>query len=465
MKIKLANTEIIHFVGIGGIGMSGLALIMQGLGFTVQGSDISFNKNIDRLKKKNIKVLIGHKKNNVKNSTILVVSSAIKKNNPELLEAKIRNLPIYKRGEMLGNIVSLMKNVVIAGSHGKTTTTSLISSIFSNAKLDPTVINGGVLNSYGNSAKLGKSEWCILESDESDGSFLNIPITYSIITNIDLEHLDYYGNLQSLKTSFKKFIEKTPSFGKCFICIDDKLNREVIKMTKNKNVLTYGTNSKSHFRITNVLQEKKFSQFNIIISLPGKVSSEIKKIRIPIIGMHNIRNAAAASAVGFSIGISGQIIKRGLKNYQGVQRRFNHLFNYKNSEFFDDYAHHPTEIKCVLQGIKNVYKNKKVFCIFQPHRISRVNQLKKLFAESFKHSDILVLCPIYKAGENIKLNFSYKSFAKLIVKKSKVILIIIKNEKDLFNFVKRNIFGENIIIGMGAGSISNWIRDLQVKLK
>ena len=465
MKIKLANTEIIHFVGIGGIGMSGLALIMQGLGFTVQGSDISFNKNIDRLKKKNIKVLIGHKKNNVKNSTILVVSSAIKKNNPELLEAKIRNLPIYKRGEMLGNIVSLMKNVVIAGSHGKTTTTSLISSIFSNAKLDPTVINGGVLNSYGNSAKLGKSEWCILESDESDGSFLNIPITYSIITNIDLEHLDYYGNLQSLKTSFKKFIEKTHSFGKCFICIDDKLNREVIKMTKNKNVLTYGTNSKSHFRITNVLQEKKFSQFNIIISLPGKVSSEIKKIRIPIIGMHNIRNAAAASAVCFSIGISGQIIKRGLKNYQGVQRRFNHLFNYKNSEFFDDYAHHPTEIKCVLQGIKNVYKNKKVFCIFQPHRISRVNQLKKLFAESFKHSDILVLCPIYKAGENIKLNFSYKSFAKLIVKKSKVILIIIKNEKDLFNFVKRNIFGENIIIGMGAGSISNWIRDLQVKLK
>ena len=465
MKIKLANTEIIHFIGIGGIGMSGLALIMQGLGFAVQGSDISFNKNIDRIKSKNIKVFIGHKKTNIKSSTIIVISSAIKNNNPELLEAKRRNLPIYKRGEMLGNIVSLMKNVVVAGSHGKTTTTSLISSIFSNAKLDPTVINGGVLNSYGNSAKLGKGDWCILESDESDGSFLNIPVTYSIITNIDLEHLDYYKNFQNLKKNFKKFIEKTPSFGKCFICIDDNLTKEVLKMTKNKNIFTYGTSVKSNFKITNIIQKNNFSEFDVIINLPGKIKSVIKKIKIPIIGVHNIRNAAAAVAVCYSIGISNQIIKNGLKKYQGVQRRFNYLFNYNNSEFIDDYAHHPTEIKCVLEGIKNVYKNKKVFCIFQPHRISRVNQLKKLFAESFKHADTLVLCPIYKAGENIKLNFSYESFAKLIIKKSNVNLIIIKNENDLLNFVKSNIFGENIVVGMGAGTISSWMRDLQVKLK
>ena len=465
MKIKLANTEIIHFIGIGGIGMSGLALIMQGLGFAVQGSDMSFNKNIDRIKSKNIKVFIGHKKTNIKSSTIIVISSAIKNNNPELLEAKRRNLPIYKRGEMLGNIVSLMKNVVVAGSHGKTTTTSLISSIFSNAKLDPTVINGGVLNSYGNSAKLGKGDWCILESDESDGSFLNIPVTYSIITNIDLEHLDYYKNFQNLKKNFKKFIEKTPSFGKCFICIDDNLTKEVLKMTKNKNIFTYGTSVKSNFKITNIIQKNNFSEFDVIINLPGKIKSVIKKIKIPIIGVHNIRNAAAAVAVCYSIGISNQIIKNGLKKYQGVQRRFNYLFNYNNSEFIDDYAHHPTEIKCVLEGIKNVYKNKKVFCIFQPHRISRVNQLKKLFAESFKHADTLVLCPIYKAGENIKLNFSYESFAKLIIKKSNVNLIIIKNENDLLNFVKSNIFGENIVVGMGAGTISSWMRDLQVKLK
>ena len=201
MKIELAKTELIHFLGIGGIGMSGMAIIMDGLGFKIQGSDISNNKNIDRLKKKNIKVFIGHKKNNIKNSTILVVSSAIKKNNPEYIEARKKHLPIYKRGEMLGNLVSLMKNIVVAGSHGKTTTTSLVSSIFSVSKIDATVINGGVLNSFGNSAKLGKSNWCILESDESDGSFLNVPSTYSIVTNIDAEHLDYYNSLANLKKS------------------------------------------------------------------------------------------------------------------------------------------------------------------------------------------------------------------------------------------------------------------------
>ena len=213
MNIKLAKNEIIHFIGIGGIGMSGLAIIMQGMGFKIQGSDITNSKNIDRLKKKKIKFFIGHKKNNILKSTIVVISSAIKNNNPEYVEAQKKGLPIYKRGEMLGQIVSLMKNIVVAGSHGKTTTTSLISSIFSQAKLDPTIINGGVLNSNNNSAKLGTGEWCILESDESDGSFLNIPITYSIVTNIDNEHLDFYKSINNLKKNFIKFIDKTPSFG------------------------------------------------------------------------------------------------------------------------------------------------------------------------------------------------------------------------------------------------------------
>ena len=214
MKIKLAKSELIHFVGIGGIGMSGLSLIMNDLGFKVQGSDISNNKNIERLKKKKIKIFIGHKKRNINKSTILVISSAIKSNNSELKFAKKRKIPIYKRGEMLANVVSLMKNVVVAGSHGKTTTTSLISNIFTHAKIDPTVINGGVLNSFSGSAKLGKSDWCILESDESDGSFIKIPPTYSIVTNIDKEHLDYYKSLDILKKNFINFIEKTPSFGK-----------------------------------------------------------------------------------------------------------------------------------------------------------------------------------------------------------------------------------------------------------
>ena len=224
MKIKLAKSEIIHFVGIGGIGMSGLSLIMKGKGFKIQGSDISTNKNIERLKKEKIKVLIGHKKQNIIKATILVVSSAIKKNNPELLEAKKRQLPIYKRGEMLANIVSLTKNIVVVGSHGKTTTTSLIASIFQETKIDPTIINGGVINSINNSAKLGKSDWSILEADESDGSFVYIPPTYSIITNIDREHMDYYRSMNELNSYFLNFVKKVPSFGKSFICLDDKNN-------------------------------------------------------------------------------------------------------------------------------------------------------------------------------------------------------------------------------------------------
>jgi len=223
MQIEIAKTEIIHFVGIGGIGMSGLALIMQGKGFKVQGSDININKNIERLKFNKIKTFIGHKKQNINKATILVVSSAIKGNNPELVQAKKKKLPIYRRGEMLANIVSLTKNIVVVGSHGKTTTTSLISSIFQKTKLDPTIINGGVINSLKNSAKLGKSEWSILEADESDGSFVYIPPTYAIITNIDREHMDYYKSMNDLNNYFKRFVKKVPSFGKTFICLDDKI--------------------------------------------------------------------------------------------------------------------------------------------------------------------------------------------------------------------------------------------------
>ena len=225
MKIELAKTEVIHFIGIGGIGMSGLSLIMKGKEFKVQGSDIFLNKNIERLRKEKIKVFIGHKKQNLKRATIVVVSSAIKKNNPELVEAKKKNLPIIKRGKMLAHIVSLMKNIVVVGSHGKTTTTSLVASIFQKTKLDPTIINGGVINSLKNSAKLGKSDWSILEADESDGSFIHIPPTYSIITNIDREHMDFYKSMDDLKNYFIKFLEKVPSFGKAFICIDDDINR------------------------------------------------------------------------------------------------------------------------------------------------------------------------------------------------------------------------------------------------
>tara|TARA_Y100000590_G_scaffold455423_1_gene604048 strand:- start:9288 stop:10685 length:1398 start_codon:yes stop_codon:yes gene_type:complete len=461
MKIELAKTEIVHFVGIGGIGMSGLATIMQGLGFKVQGSDITTNKNIERLKKNNIKVYIGHNKKNISSSTILVISSAIKKSNPEIVVAKKKNLPIYKRGEMLAHIVSLLKrNIVVAGSHGKTTTTSLISSIFSKTKLDPTIINGGVLNSFNTSAKLGKKDWCILESDESDGSFVQVSPTYSIVTNVDQEHMDYYKNMSNIKELFIKFIEKTPSFGKSFICLDDKNNKEIIKKIKIKNFHTYGIDVKSQFSIKNVSQNKDSSKFNISINLPGKKSYTIYNIKIPLLGLHNIRNATAAVAVAITIGISVKIIKQALKEFKGVQRRFNKIFIFKNATFFDDYAHHPTEIKELLNGVRQVYKSEEVICIFQPHRISRLKDLKKEFSLSFKKANKVILCPVYAAGEKIKLGFKYLDFAKKIAQNSKVNVFLINNETQLARYVKQNIYGKKIVIGMGAGSISSWIRNL-----
>ncbi len=461
MKIDLAKNEIIHFVGIGGIGMSGLALIMKGLGFKVQGSDISLNKNIERLKKNKIKVYIGHSKKNINKSTILVISSAIKKTNPEVLVSKKKLLPVYKRGDMLAHVVSLLKkNIVVAGSHGKTTTTSLVSSIFSKTKLDPTIINGGVLNSFNNSAKLGKNEWCILESDESDGSFVKVSPTYSIITNVDQEHMDYYKSMKNLKDLFVKFIEKTPSFGKSFICLDDKNNREIIKKIKIKNFHTYGVNEKSQFCIKNILSYKEYSKFSVEIKLPSKKKNKISNVKIPLIGLHNIRNATAALAVAHTIGISTKIIKKSLKEFKGVQRRFNKIFTFRGVDFFDDYAHHPTEIKELLNGVRKSYKKEKIVCVFQPHRISRINNLKKQFSSSFKNANSVILCPVYAAGEKLKINFNYLNFAKAIVRNSKVDVFLVKDQTQLAKYVKQNIYGKKIVIGMGAGSISNWIRSL-----
>ena len=460
MKIKLANKEIIHFIGIGGIGMSGLSLIMKGKGFKVQGSDISNNKNIERLRKEKIKIYLDQSKKNLREATIVVISSAIKNNNPELIEAKRKKIPIIKRGKMLASIVSLMKNIVVVGSHGKTTTTSLIASIFQETKLDPTIINGGVINAIKNTAKLGKSEWSILEADESDGSFIHISPTYSIITNIDREHMDFYKSMSDLKDHFMEFVEKTPSFGKSFICIDDKINIELIKKIKNKNFYTYGLQIDSNFRIKNIEQNKSFSKFDVEINLPNKKTLNVKKIKIPLLGLHNIRNSVGALCVAHSVGIPIQKIKKGLINFKGVQRRFNKIFTYNNIDFYDDYAHHPTEIKVVLEGVKKVFDKYDKVCIFQPHRISRLKDLKKEFTYAFKDADTVILCPIFNAGEKMKLGFNYESFAREVIENSKVKLYMVKNNIQLAKFLKQNMHGKKIVIGMGAGSISNWMKGL-----
>ena len=389
-RSKIGPRERIHFVGIGGIGMSGLAQVMKDMGFNVQGSDVANNKNVDRCKKIGIKVFTKQRKENIKNSTIIVRSSAIKDNNPEIKSAKNKKLTILKRAEMLANVVSLKKNIVITGSHGKTTSTSLISKILYEAKLDPTIVNGGVINSINNNARFGKGDWAVLEADESDGSFLNLPINYSVITNIDKEHIDYYKNFKNLKKSFLKFINKTPAVGKSFLCIDDKEIKKLIPKIKNKNFLTYGFSKKANFRIFNAIYKKNYSVFDLRIYIKGFKNTVIKKIRLNLIGRYNVLNSVSAIAVSLHIGIKINIIKNSLKKFTGIQRRLTKVHERNNKEFFDDYAHHPTEIKSVLESIKMTYTNRKIIAVFQPHRYSRLKFLKKDFASSVKNSNALV---------------------------------------------------------------------------
>ena len=277
--------------------------------------------------------------------------------------------------------------------------------------------------------------------------------------------MDFYKSIEHLKNYFTRFIEKVPSFGKSFICLDDNINNYLIKKLKNKNFYTYGTNLKSNFLIKNINQKKELTEFDLIVNVPNKKKRKINKLKIPLLGIHNIRNAVAAVAVALTIGISVKKIKDGLSKFKGVQRRFSKIFTYKNIDFYDDYAHHPTEIKMVLDGVKKVYNGFEKICIFQPHRISRLKDLRKEFSKAFKDADMVILCPIYTAGEKLKLGFSYLKFAKEIIKNSKVKLFLVNDSKQLAKFIKTNIYGKKIVIGMGAGTISNWMRKLPEFIK
>ena len=465
MKINIASNEVIHFIGIGGIGMSGLAQIMNNLGFTIQGSDLSQNKNTERLTKLGIKIFIGHHQKNLKKATMVVISSAVKKNNKELMIARVKKLPVFKRGEMLANIVALKKNIVITGSHGKTTTTSLVANILLEAGLDPTVINGGVINSLKNNAQLGKGEWAVIESDESDGSFLKLPITYSIVTNVDKEHLDFYGNFERLKKNFCTFIEKTPSFGKSLVCIDDKNLKSLLSKCRTNNFLTYGFHSGANYQITNLKRKINYSIFDLRIKLTKDEVFKIKNIKVNLIGDHNVSNATASIAIALNLDIKISKIKKALKKFLGIQRRFTKVFSFEKREFYDDYAHHPTEIKAVINGARQVYKDRKIICVFQPHRYSRVKSLKHEFASSFRSIETVVLCPVYSAGEKLKYNFNQDHFSQLISKKSKIQVVNLKDQKELNNYFKKNLLEDEMVICMGAGSISNWIREIGNQLK
>ncbi len=410
-----------------------------------------------------LKFLKDIKKKNLKDATIIVRSTAIKNNNVEIKEALKKDIPVYDRAEMLANIVALKKNIVVTGSHGKTTTTSIVAKILTAANLDPTIINGGVINYINTNAKFGKGNWTVLEADESDGSFLKLPINYSIVTNLDKEHLDFYKSFSKLENAFIKFLNKTPPIGKTFVCLDDLNIRKILKKIKIKNFSTFGFNKNADFKILNVRYKKNSTLFN----LSGKLNDEkinLKNISINLLGDHNVLNAAAAISLCLNLGIKKKVIINSIYKFSGVQRRMTKLFTKNQNEFYDDYAHHPTEISSVISGVKKVASNRKIVTVFQPHRYSRVNLLKTDFSKAFLKSDIVILCPIYSAGEKKDKKYKSIDFAKLISKNSKTQVIIIKDKIELFQYLGKNLFKDEIVIAMGAGSISNWMKELEKKI-
>ncbi len=463
-KINLGQKDIIHFVGIGGIGMSGLAQIMRNMGFRIQGSDQNKNKNTLSCSKLGIKIFIGHSSKNVKKASILVKSTAIKSNNVELKFAKKNKIPIYSRAEVLADVVSLKKNIIITGSHGKTTTTSLVSKILSDQKLDPTIINGGVINSFKSNAKLGQGDWAILEADESDGSFLKLPINYSIVTNIDYEHLDYYKNYQNLEKSFIEFINKTPPTGKAIICTDSLNVKKILKKIKNKNILSYGENVNAHYQVKKIRYNFDSTTFDLSFKNKEKKNTNIKNITVKLLGKHNALNAAAAFIVCLNLGANINLIKRSLNHFSGVQRRMTKVFSKNKNDFYDDYAHHPTEIRSILEGVHNVNTKRKIISIFEPHRYSRALTLKKEFSKAFIKSDLVIMCPLYAAGERKNSKFNLIKFASSIAKNSNTQVILVRNEIELSKYLKKNLINDEIIIGMGAGAISRWMAGLKYSL-
>ena len=442
----------IHFIGISGIGMSGIAELMLDKGYSIQGSDISVNDNTKRLKKKGIKFFLGHNKKNIKYAHAVVYSSAIKKNNPEIREAYIKKIPVLSRADMLSELMKNKKSIAIAGSHGKTTTTSLVGNIFNEAGLDPTIVNGGIINSFSNNNRYGKGEWMIVEADESDGTFLKLPHQISIITNLDIEHMDFYKSKKNLINAFEKFINLLPFYGTTIMCYDDKNLKLLINKIKTRNILTYSIkNKKADVLIFDIIQNKLKTSFKLKIN-NKIIHSSNYKFTINAIGNHNILNATASIIAAKLNGIKNKDINNALINYVGVKRRFSFIGKKNKSFVYDDYAHHPTEIAATLSAAKSL-KN-KVIVVFQPHRYTRTKILIREFIKVLSKVDYLFLLETYSAGEKIIKGATSKDIYSKILKKNKN-TIYLKNIGDLNKLIKPYTLHQNTIVFMGAGSISS----------
>ena len=455
--------DTIHIIGIGGIGMSGIAEIMSEMGFRVQGSDVSRNNNIDRLTRKKIKVFIGHKASNVNKTNIVFFSTAIKDNNIEILTAQKNNIPTLPRFKILSHLMRLKKGIAISGSHGKTTTTTMVSSILMSQNLKPTIINGGIINEIGTNTQLGSGDWMVVEADESDGTFLKLPATISVVTNIDKEHLDFYKNFSDLQKSFKKLINQVPFYGFSVVCNDDLYLRKMMKDITATQIVKYGFSKDSDIRAINIRIKNECVIFDVENNLKKDDKKIIKNYELPMLGSYNILNSLVGIAISLKLKLPQRLTKIALKNFNGVSRRFTKIGSFKNNIFIDDYAHHPTEIENVLSAAKQSKLSNNVIAVFQPHRYSRVESLQNDFSKCFKKADIVLVMDVYAAGEKNVNSFKIEKLTKLIKKNSNVKTYYVKSLDLLPNFLNKD--KKNLVIFMGAGDISNKAISLVSKLR
>ncbi|WP_426408692.1 UDP-N-acetylmuramate--L-alanine ligase [Bradyrhizobium ganzhouense] len=455
----------IHFVGIGGIGMSGIAEVLVNLGYAVQGSDASDNYNLDRLRKKGAKVSVGHKAENVDGAEVVVVSTAIKRDNPELMAARERRIPVVRRAEMLAELMRLKSCVAIAGTHGKTTTTTMVATLLDAGGLDPTVINGGIINAYGSNARLGAGDWMVVEADESDGTFLKLPTDVAIVTNVDPEHLDHFKTFDAVQDAFRHFVENLPFYGFAVMCIDHPVVQNLVGKIEDRRIITYGENPQADARLVDLTPMGGGSKFKVAFHnrKTGAVH-EIADLMLPMPGRHNASNATAAIAVARELGVSDDAIRKAIAGFGGVKRRFTKTGEWNGVTVIDDYGHHPVEIAAVLKAARES-TNGKIVAVVQPHRYTRLQSLFEEFCTCFNDADAVVVADVYAAGETPIDGIDRDHFVAGLRAHGHREVIPLPGATELAGIVKGLAKSGDLVVCLGAGNITQWAYALPDQLK
>jgi UDP-N-acetylmuramate--alanine ligase len=463
--IDLANSVApVHFVGIGGIGMSGIAEVMLNLGYAVTGSDIKDSANTERLRAKGATIHIGHGADNVDGAGALVVSSAVKADNPELIAARARRIPVVRRAEMLAELMRLKQAVAVAGTHGKTTTTSLVATLMDAAGFDPTVINGGIISAYGSNAKMGEGDWMVVEADESDGSFLKLRGAVGIITNIDPEHMEHYGSFDALRAAFEQFVENLPFYGFAVLCIDHAEVQALAARIEDRRVITYGQSPQADVRIGDLTMDSSGAKFSLTFQARGAEPKTWTNLQLPMMGEHNVLNAAGSIAVVEALGGNEDEVRAGLAGFSGVKRRFTHVGDALGASIIDDYGHHPVEIAAVLKAARQRAGAGKVHAVVQPHRYSRLHDLFEDFCTCFNDADSVLVAPVFTAGEDPIEGADAESLV-LGLQRHGHRDVAVTSREAVASDVRQKIVAGDLVVCLGAGDITAWAAKLPEELE